>query len=185
MIEQYLKKRQKIVNEKLSKCQEEFEHNQIAMVEAKNKIIELENSEDVAIKIFSVRTREKEVYKSQEIRDLESRITVYVTENIHNKKEISILENELKTIEECLKEFQNVSRETSDNVTQVTFDTDIVIEHEKQDNVSRETLSVEQMEKAVKRLELCKSLINIDNNRLNLEIDMFIKDLLNMIEKNK
>ena len=50
MIEQYLKKRQKIVNEKLSKCQEEFEHNQIAMVEAKNKIIELEN----VFRVYSV-----------------------------------------------------------------------------------------------------------------------------------
>jgi leucyl aminopeptidase len=171
MIEQYLKKRQKIVVEDLTKYKEEFEHNQIAMVEAKNKIIELENSEDVATKIFSVRTREKEVYKSQEIRDLESRITIYVTENIQNKKMIASCENELKTIEECITEFENVSRETSDNVTQMTFDTSL------DNNVSRETSDVKQMENIVKRLELCKNLVNIDGNRVNMELEMLIKEL--------
>lgn len=176
MIKKYLQSKKEEVEKKYAKAKEEFEHNQIAMVEAKNKIIQLDNSEDDAIKIFSVRSREKEVFKTQEIRDLESRITIYVTENIQNKKIMKLYSDELEVIEQCFTELEDVSRETSEQNKQVVFDT-AVTEIKEKDNVSRETLSNIDTDQVVNRLKLCKNLVNVDNNRVSMELESIIKEI--------
>ncbi|MCR5703990.1 MAG: hypothetical protein K6G85_05155 [Eubacterium sp.] len=176
MIKKYLESKREEVEKNYAKVKEEFEHNQIAMVEAKNKIIQLDNSEDDAIKIFSVRTREKEIFKTQEIRDLESRITIYVTENLQNKKLMKLYEDELKIIDQCFTQLEDVSRETSDINTQVMFDTAIT-EIREDNNVSRETLSDINTDQIVNRLKLCKNLVNVDNNRVLMELESIIKEL--------
>ena len=192
MIKEYLEKRKEELLNIISMNKEKYEHNQIAIVESNNKIQELENDEDVASKMFSVKSRENNTYKTQEIRDIESQITVYVTENIGYKKNYENAEKELKLIDQCFEELTDVSRETSVEDLQTDTQSDIADSNKEKNeiDVSRETLDNKQIEffenkdtinnkdKLVEKLKLCKNLALLDAKRVYVELDELIKEFI-------
>ena len=151
IIKEYLIERKNIVSDILKQKQEKYEHNQIAIVEAKNKISELENLVDEASEMFSVRARENS--------ELEDRIAIYVSEDNDLEKIIESSKKELEILDICLQEIenQNVSRETLE-----------------QKEMKKEKLGEENF---VAKLEFIKRILNVDKERAFLEIDNLIKIL--------
>ncbi len=159
IIKEYLIERKNIVSDILKQKQEKYEHNQIAIVEAKNKISELENLVDEASEMFSVRARENSKFKNHEVEELEDRIAIYVSEDNDLEKIIESSKKELEILDICLQEIEN-------------------------QNVSRETLEQKEMKKEklgeenfVAKLEFIKRILNVDKERAFLEIDNLIKIL--------
>ena len=142
--------------------------------------------------MFSVKSRENNTYKTQEIRDIESQITVYVTENIGYKKNYENAEKELKLIDQCFEELTDVSRETSVEDLQTDTQSDIADSNKEKNeiDVSRETLDNKQIEffenkdtinnkdKLVEKLKLCKNLALLDAKRVYVELDELIKEFI-------
>lgn len=114
MIKEYLLRRATVLTERIRTNKEKFEHNQIAIVESNNQIKELNDTIDEATQIFSIKAREDNGFKRQEISDLEIRIATYVSENKDYKEVIDTTEKELNVVNQCLEEIENinVSRET-------------------------------------------------------------------------
>lgn len=175
MIKEYLVYRKTRVSGKLKEKQEQYEHNQIYIVEADNKINELKNMIDEASEIFSVKAREDSGFKNKEIRDLETKIGIYVSQNQDIDREVQRLKKELKTIEECLKEIDlvNVSRETyakpnycEEDVSRETCETDNKIQ-----------LDLKGYKEICSKLEFVKQLLGVDNYRANIEIDSLINQI--------
>ena len=174
MIEEYLKTRRKILNEIIEQNREKYEHNQIAIAEAKKQIDELENNVDEAQKIFSVKAREDSDFNNKEKTDLENRIAAYVIDNKQYNENIEITKKELKIVSDCIDEIekQNVSRETSDmdgefkqlEINVVSNDTEI------NDNVDLKQIS--------QKLLFCKSIAEIDGKRVKIEIEKIIKEII-------
>ena len=159
IIKEYLIERKNIVSDILKQKQEKYEHNQIAIVEAKNKISELENLVDEASEMFSGRARENSKFKNHEVEELEDRIAIYVSEDNDLEKIIESSKKELEILDICLQEIEN-------------------------QNVSRETLEQKEMKKEklgeenfVAKLEFIKRILNVDKERAFLEIDNLIKIL--------
>lgn len=183
MIETYLEERKNILKDIIRKNSEKYEHNQIAITEANNKIKDLDEIVDEASQIFSVKAREDNGFKNQEINDLESRIAAYVMENSEYEKNINQANEELSIVEQCLNEIyenarireefigEDVSRETSTTKSkinktdayQLNF-TDILDEFPSEVNKSE----------IIQKLEFCKNIAEIDAKRVSIELDNII-----------
>lgn len=169
MIEEYLLNRYEVLNDKVRAYKEKFEHNQISIVEINNQINELNSTVDEASQIFSVKAREDNGFRKQEIVELERKIAAYVSENKDYEKIIMDTEKEIEIIKKCLDE-NNVSRETSDlsenDNQQLEFD------------VSNDEISdtiIKNKKLILEKLKLCKSIAKIDEKRVEIEIDNLIK----------
>ena len=81
MLINYLKVRKEILEKELKTKQDKLDHNMISIVDANNKIEEIDSTVDEASEIFSVKVREDSGFKNQEINELEVNITAYITEN--------------------------------------------------------------------------------------------------------
>lgn len=179
MIKEYLLEREKILKNIIRVNKEKFEHNQIAIVESNNQIKELNNTIDEASQIFSVKAREDNSFKRQEIIELESRIAAYVSENKEFEKVINSTEKELEIVNECFEEIRkdNVSRETLDE----NVDCKENIVGKKNDinsDIKRFHLTdacVNNQSEILDKLKLCKSIAEIDGKRVGIEIDNLIK----------
>lgn len=126
MLNEYFIRRLEKLSEKLTENKNKYEHNLIAIKESKNKIDELKNSIDEASNIFSVKAREDNGFKQQEIVNLETKIAAYVIENKEYKEIIDIIEKELEEIRDCQVELNklvdNVSRETFSKINNINID---------------------------------------------------------------
>ncbi len=194
MITEYLESRKEELSRIISVDKEKYEHNQIAIGEAKEKIKELENTEDEATKIFSVKTRKNNTYNVQEIRQLEGQILNAAEASELLKQEYEAAEKELKTIQACFTEWENVSRETSiksvshetstENGLRETSTENIShevstenISHEvSTTNVSREN-KTDQNSEIRRTLELCKNLAQVDGARVAMELERLLRQL--------
>ena len=122
----------------------------IAIVEAKNKIEQIDSMIDEASEMFSVKAREDSGFKNQEINELEVHISAYLTENESIEKKIKELEEELLIIEQCIENSTNVSRETLK--TKVNNKNDLI-----------------------DKLQFCRDIIEIDVMRAKIELEELIK----------
>lgn len=192
MIKEYLIKRATILSERIRSNKEKFEHNQIAIVESNNQIKELNDTIDEATQIFSIKAREDNGFKKQEISDLEIRIAAYVSENKDYQEIIDTANKELDIVNQCLEEMENtnVSRETFENSSIVSDDTNTQLQKniEESSNESLENHSDDEDMKIVvdgfvtnkktaeiiNKLKLCKSIAEIDGKRVSIEIDNII-----------
>lgn len=192
MIKEYLIKRATILSERIRSNKEKFEHNQIAIVESNNQIKELNDTIDEATQIFSIKAREDNGFKKQEISDLEIRIAAYVSENKDYQEIIDTANKELDIVNQCLEEMENtnVSRETFENSSIVSDDTNTQLQKniEESSDESLENHSDDEDMKIVvdgfvtnkktaeiiNKLKLCKSIAEIDGKRVSIEIDNII-----------
>lgn len=209
MIEKYLISRSEILNERLMNNKSKLEHNKIAISEANNKIDELKNTIDEAANIFSVKAREDNGFKKQEIINLETKISAYIMDNAEYNNKIIKIEKELEDIHNCLAEIEkiNVSRETLDdkedyinenynsdeNSSNYIHSTSInnyandeeIIDHNIQYDDEDMKIVVDgvttnkKTADIINKLKLCKNIIGIDTNRVCLEIDNIIDILKN------
>lgn len=192
MIKEYLEERKKLLNNIIRQNKEKYDHNQIAIDESHNQIKELDEMVDEATKIFSVKAREDNGFKNQEISDLKNKIAKYVIENNDYEKNINNAKTELSVVEKCLVEIKDnkkinkvseesskvgdVSRETSQNrniknvCSGVRFSED--------DNRVNNYNNIENQE-LVTKLEFCKSIAEIDGKRVTIELD----NIINMINE--
>jgi hypothetical protein len=160
MITEYLILRKNILEKQLKENKDKLENNMIAIVDSKNKIAEIDSQVDEASEMFSVKAREDSGFKNQEINELEIHITAYITENEDIERRIKFLSDEINTVDECLEETQNVSRETD------------VCNNEK--NIEG---YIEKDNSIIQKLKLCKKLVDIDSNRVKVEIDNIIQNI--------
>lgn len=109
MIKEYLELRQSVLSETITINKELYKQGQIEIFEIEKKIDEIENNENDAEKIFSVKTRENTGKKSEEILGLEAQIDAIVIRNKEVRTTYEKAEKELNVVIECL---ENVSRET-------------------------------------------------------------------------
>ncbi|MCI8957098.1 MAG: hypothetical protein HFG29_08955 [Eubacterium sp.] len=150
MLLEYLTKRKEILLYRLKENQDKLDHNMIAIVEAKNKIEQIDSMIDEASEMFSVKAREDSGFKNQEINELEVHISAYLTENESIEKKIKELEEELLIIEQCIENSTNVSRETLK--TKVNNKNDLI-----------------------DKLQFCRDIIEIDVMRAKIELEELIK----------
>ena len=163
MISKYLNSRAEILSEIIKKNKIKYEHNQIVILESNNKISELGNIVDEASEIFSIKAREDTDFKKQEIKDLEIRIAAYVSENKDLSNKIDVAEKELTIVNQCLKELSDnyVSRETLMKEKRINdFSSDKMVD-----------LSI------IDKLEFCKSIAEIDGERVRIELDNIIQNI--------
>lgn len=163
MIEKYLLERKQILENAIRKNKEIHEHNQIAIVELNNQIKELKNDVDEATQIFSVKAREDNGFKKQEIEDIEKRIATYVSENMGCKDTIKCIEKELAEVNRCIEQLEkdNVSRETLKQTT----------------DAKHQLLSLDIKEKIRDKIILCKNIADVDGQRVQIELDNILKIL--------
>ena len=190
MITEYLESRKEELHRVIAISKEEYEHNQIAIEEAETRIKELENTEDEATKIFLVKTGKNNTYNAQEIRNLEGQIFSHAEKNEILKRQYEDAEKELKIIQSCFEELENVSRETFSN----NEHDEIVPEVESKeaeatvnltDDVSRETLEQsdslmdrqEWKKELQRKIEFCKNLAQVDGARVYVELDKILRQL--------
>lgn len=152
MLSEYLIKRKKILEDRVKVCQDKLDHNMIAIVEAKNKIEEIDSMVDEASEMFSVKAREDSGFKNQEINELEVHISAYLTENESIEKNICKLNEELSIVENCIEQLSNVSRETKKEGQKI--------------NIS-----------LIEKLRFCKDIVSVDSERVKIELDEIIKSL--------
>ena len=150
MLLEYLTKRKEILLYRLKENQDKLDYNMIAIVEAKNKIEQIDSMIDEASEMFSVKAREDSGFKNQEINELEVHISAYLTENESIEKKIKELEEELLIIEQCIENSTNVSRETLK--TKVNNKNDLI-----------------------DKLQFCRDIIEIDVMRAKIELEELIK----------
>ena len=151
MLTEYLTKRKNILKKRIKEYQDKLDHNMIAIVESKNKIEEIDSMFDEASEMFSVKAREDTGFKNQEINELEVHISAYLTENESIEQKLADLQDELSTVEKCIEQSNNVSRETpSDN-------------DKKYDD------------KIIEKLNFCKDIVSVDSNRVKIELDEIIR----------
>lgn len=150
MLLEYLLNRKNILEERLRVNQDKLDHNMIAIVESKNKIEEIDSSVDEASEMFSVKAREDSGFKNQEINELEVHISAYLTENESIEKNIGKLKEELAIVEECMKQTENVSRETNEEKAEYSL---------------------------VDKLNFCKDIVTIDPTRVKIELAKIIQTL--------
>lgn len=200
MITEYLESRKEELTRIISVDKEKYEHNQIAIGEAKEKIKELENTEDEATKIFSVKTRKNNTYNVQEIRQLEGQILNAAEASELLKQEYEAAEKELKTIQACFTEWENVSRETSIKSVSRETSTGNGLRETSTENISHEVLTENDLREAstenishevstenvsrenktdqIRRtLELCKNLAQVDGARVAMELERLLRQL--------
>lgn len=188
MIKEYLEERKLILTEIIRNNKEKYEHNKIVINESYNQIKELDETIDEASKIFSVKAREDNGFKNQEISELENKIAAYTIENKEYEKNIQTTEKELSMVMKC---FEELEKETSNEIGNNA--------NNKKDNVSRETYETKSKEnvqlefdeilektnididkyKIIQKLEFCKNIAEIDGKRVNIELD----NIINMIKK--
>lgn len=169
MLINYLKVRKEILEKELKTKQDKLDHNMISIVDANNKIEEIDSTVDEASEIFSVKVREDSGFKNQEINELEVNITAYITENEQLESEIAKLKDELFIVEHCIEKYSNVSRET-------------LGENDLEDNADERVIKVgtdNKIDKSslIEKLKFCKSLLSVDASRANIEIDNIISML--------
>ncbi len=169
MLINYLKVRKEILEKELKTKQDKLDHNMISIVDANNKIEEIDSTVDEASGIFSVKVREDSGFKNQEINELEVNITAYITENEQLESEIAKLKDELFIVEHCIEKYSNVSRET-------------LGENDLEDNADERVIKVgtdNKIDKSslIEKLKFCKSLLLVDASRANIEIDNIISML--------
>ena len=171
MLINYLKVRKEILEKELKTKQDKLDHNMISIVDANNKIEEIDSTVDEASEIFSVKAREDSGFKNQEINELEVNINAYITENEQLESEIAKLKDELFIVEHCIEKYSNVSRETLDESNSEDICDNIMQKNEKSitDEIDKPLL--------VEKLKLCKSLLSVDVSRVNIEIDNIISML--------
>ena len=109
MIKEYLESRQSVLTEAIAINKEIYKQGQIKIFEIEKKIDEVVSKDDDAEKIFSVRTRENNGKKSEEILELEAQIDEIANKNKEIKEIYEKNEKELGIVRSCL---ENVSRET-------------------------------------------------------------------------
>lgn len=184
MIKEYLEERKEILSNIIRKNKEKYEHNQIAITESNNQIKELNETIDEASQIFSVKAREDNGFKNQEIGELKSRIAAYVVENNEYKNNMDKAQEELSVVKKCFEEInsyetyskkEDVSRETSEN--------DLVKDNFKGKQLDFvnviEKINIDAKNKEIiDKLEFCKSIVEIDGKRVNIELD----NLINMLK---
>ena len=191
MIKEYLEERKEILSSIIRKNQDKYEHNQIAISESNNQINELNQTIDEASQIFSVKARESNGFKNQEISEIESRIAAYIIENNEYQKNIDKAQSELSIVENCLQEIiekENVSEKLneSENVEYVSRETSEIdfVEHENGTlqfnfDISSNMESNDVYNKEIiEKLEFCKSIAEIDGKRVNIEL----KNIINMLK---
>lgn len=169
MLINYLKVRKEILEKELKTKQDKLDHNMISIVDANNKIEEIDSTVDEASEIFSVKVREDSGFKNQEINELEVNITAYITENEQLESEIAKLKDELFIVEHCIEKYSNVSRET-------------LGENDLEDNADERVIKVDTDNKIdksslIEKLKFCKSLLSVDASRVNIELDNIISML--------
>lgn len=169
MLINYLKVRKEILEKELKTKQDKLDHNMISIVDANNKIEEIDSTVDEASEIFSVKVREDSGFKNQEINELEVNITAYITENEQLESEIAKLKDELFIVEHCIEKYSNVSRET-------------LGKNDLEDNADVRVIKVgtdNKIDKSslIEKLKFCKSLLSVDASRANIEIDNIISML--------
>ena len=164
MINEYLKKRKNIVLGLIDEQKELIEKRQFLISELYNQIDEITKVEDEASEIFSVKAREDNNLKKQEIINIENKIQLEKEQKNENEKQLHILTVELKEIEEWLLQSEkgDVSRETSMAIQEYK---QIRSDIEQDDNC------------LVNKLLLCKSLLGVDNQRAQIELDNLIRKL--------
>lgn len=190
MIKEYLEERKEILSSIIRKNQDKYEHNQIAIAESNNQINELNQTIDEASQIFSVKARESNGFKNQEISEIESRIAAYIIENNEYQKNIDKAQSELSIVENCLQEIiekENVSEKLneSENVEYVSRETSEIdfVEHENGTlqfnfDISSNMESNDAYNKEIiEKLEFCKSIAEIDGKRVNIELNNIINML--------
>lgn len=183
MIKEYLEKRKDILSETISLNKEKYEHNQIEIFEFERDIEDIENNEDVATKLFSIKSRENETQKSKEIQEIENKIDIVASKNSEIKTIIEDAEKELNIVKQCL---ENVSRETFSEKKPTNMNEDVSREtsneneemfttQNEHEEIQRNKINSEF--DIVEKLEFCKRLTRIDANRVYIELDNLIKKL--------
>ena len=171
MLINYLKVRKEILEKELKTKQDKLDHNMISIVDANNKIEEIDSTVDEASEIFSVKVREDSGFKNQEINELEVNITAYITENEQLESEIAKLKDELFIVENCIEKYSNVSRETLDenDIEYTAKEETKKVSTDNNDKIYKSSL--------IEKLKFCKSLLSVDDSRVNIELDNIISML--------
>lgn len=192
MLREYLEDRKELLNDTVRYNKEKYDHNQIAIAESKNQIKELDEKVDEATKIFSVKAREDNGFKNQEISDLEKRIAAYTIENNEYELNIKKAKDELSIVETCLQEIKenikvdilsdnniqtaNVSRETSESIDANSEPSGVQLNIEDILNDKYNNLENQEL---IRKLEFCKSIAEIDGKRVAIELN----NIINMISE--
>lgn len=195
MIKEYLLERKQILENIIREEKEKYEHNQISIVELNNQIKEMKNDVDEALQIFSVKAREDNNFKQQEIEEIESKIAVCVSSNMDCKKMLDEKEKELTKVILSLEELEDVSCETFEETQKLENLGNYIKEILTEDNITDESedeckendlgvtspIRNEQksdfkVKKQIKdKVLLCKKIAPVDEQRVIIELDNILR----------
>lgn len=172
MIKKYLIERKQKLENIIREQTEKYEHNQIAISKLNNKIKELNNNIDEAMQMFSIKAREDNGFKQQEIEKIENKIEVHMSDSLDCKTILNEKEKELSKVIRCIKELENVSRET-------------FVKQEENLPKNPEYLEVQKdtedkydvLEQIKDKVLLCKKIAPIDEQRVLIELDNILRML--------
>lgn len=198
VIKEYLLERKQILENIIREEKEKYEHNQISIVELNNQIKEMKNDVDEALQIFSVKAREDNNFKQQEIEEIESKIAVCVSSNMDCKKMLDEKEKELTKVILSLEELEDVSCETFEETQKLenlgNYIKEVFAEDNKRDDSEDEckelkgdvfekdsSIKTEQkfnseIKKQIKdKVLLCKKIASVDEQRVIIELDNILR----------